>query len=220
MERVAEPELMDRPAHARAYARADFAEPHDRLIDRFAACFPGARPRQVLDLGCGPGDVSWRFARAHPEATVVGVDASLPMLEEGRRLLAGHPEGRRVRLVAGRLPAGPLRRHAFDTVIANSLLHHLTDPGVLWSAIREHGAPGAMVFAADLRRPPSAAAAALLVASHAGGEPALLRDDFLASLHAAYRPDEVRAQLDAAGLPELAVDAVGDRHLVAWGRLP
>jgi hypothetical protein len=36
----------------------------------------------------------------------------------------------------------------------------------------------------------------------------------------AFEPEEVRQQLDAAKLAHLAVEAVGDIHLIAYGRLP
>ena len=63
------------------------------------------------------------------------------------------------------------------------------------------------------------------VAAHAAhsarrhvGDPEVLRQDFRNSLIAAYRPDEVRAQLAAAGLAHLAVEQVTDRHLLVTGR--
>ena len=43
-------------------------------------------------------------------------------------------------------------------------------------------------------------------------EPEVLRRDFYNSLLAAYRPEEVREQLDRAGLKRLRVEAVSDRH--------
>ena len=35
---------------------------------------------RILDLGCGPGNISFRLARACPHATVLGLDGSAPML--------------------------------------------------------------------------------------------------------------------------------------------
>jgi len=43
--------------------------------------------------------------------------------------------------------------------------------------------------------------------------------DFYRSLLAAFTPAEVRAQLRAAGLEELAVEVISDRHLFVSGRL-
>ena len=39
MERVTEPELMDEPSQAEAYAAADFAEAHGRIVEGFTV-FP------------------------------------------------------------------------------------------------------------------------------------------------------------------------------------
>jgi hypothetical protein len=105
-------------------------------------------------------------------------------------------------------------------VISNSLLHHLHDPGVFWSAVREAGAPGAAVLVMDLFRPESEAAARALVDQYAAGEPEVLRRDFLASLCAAFEPGEIRQQLREAGLDALDVRTVSDRHLLVTGRLP
>ena len=49
--------------------------------------------------------------------------------------------------------------------------------------------------------------------------PPVLRNDFLNSLCAAYRPDEVARQLASAGLERLQVEVVSDRHLIVFGRL-
>jgi hypothetical protein len=69
----------------------------------------------------------------------------------------------------------------------------------------------------DLLRPASRDDAARLVAEHAAHEPEILRHDFLASLLAAYRPAEVHNQLRAAGLNDLTVETVTDRHFIVWG---
>ena len=54
-----------------------------------------AAPRAVVDLGCGPGDLTATLAQRWPGATVTGVDSSPEMIERAGR--AGH----RVRFVAG-----------------------------------------------------------------------------------------------------------------------
>lgn len=219
MERVPEPELMSDPVQARAYAEADFSEPHEAFVDRFRERFPDRRPRRVLDLGCGPADVTCRFARAYPDATIVGVDGAPAMIALARAALARAGLGERVALVTGRLPGVDLPARHFDTVISNSLLHHLGDPAVLWQAIAAHAAPGAAVFVMDLARPASRAHARACVARYAAGEPAILQRDFYNSLLAAFTPEEIRAQLARAGLP-FTVEPASDRHVVIHGRLP
>jgi 2-polyprenyl-3-methyl-5-hydroxy-6-metoxy-1,4-benzoquinol methylase len=218
MERIAEPELMDEPAQALAYACADFSEPHDAFVARFCRCFPDFAGGAVLDLGCGPADITIRFARAYPQAQVIGIDGAAAMLELGRQAIAAAGLAARIRLTELRLPAAELGG-TYQAVISNSLLHHLARPAVLWDAVRTAAAPGAVVFLMDLLRPPSREAAAALVALHAAAAPEVLRRDFFNSLLAAFRPDEVREQLAAAGLSGIRVEVASDRHLIAYGRV-
>ena len=208
---------MDTAEQARAYATADFTEPHEAFVARFRERFPGFRAGRVLDLGCGTADVTVRFARAYPEARVHGVDGASAMLDEGRKLVRTAGVGDRVSLELVRLPSPTLPGTAYDAVISNSLLHHLADPRVLWTTAVTAAHVGAPVFVMDLCRPPSTDGARQLVNSYAGDESRVLRDDFYRSLCAAYTPDEVRAQLADAGLGSFCVGHAGDRHLLVWG---
>jgi trans-aconitate methyltransferase len=219
MERVPEPELMSDAEQARAYAAADFSEPHDRFVQLLAERLYGL-PESGLaaDLGCGPGDIAFRFARRFPGWTLDAVDGSAAMLALGRRAAAERGLAGRVRFLERRLPsAAPGTPYAL--LFSNSLLHHLSDPAVLWSTLRQWGSPGSAAFAMDLLRPASRADAEALVARYAAAEPEVLRRDFLHSLLAAYRPDEVRAQLERAGLARLQLEVVSDRHFIVWGAL-
>jgi trans-aconitate methyltransferase len=220
MKRIPEPELMDDPEQAQAYALADFSEPHQAFIDQFARCFPRHRPRRVLDLGCGPADISIRFARAYPDCEITGVDAAEAMLTFGREAIAAAALTARVRLRQVHLPATLAGAGIFDTVISNSLLHHLADPAVLWQTLAQLPGTRMAAFVMDLMRPPSEQIARERVQRYAGQEPEILRRDFYHSLCAAYRPDEVQAQLRATGLAgHLQIEVVSDRHLVVWGQL-
>ena len=217
MERVPEPKLMLEPEQVRAYAEADFDEPHGRLIELLLARLDLPESGVAIDLGCGPGDIALRLARALPGWQVDGVDGSRPMLESGRRRLVSEGLAERVRLLHCQLPTPTLPRPAYDLVLSNSLLHHLSEPGVLWSTARAALRDGGALFVMDLMRPESPEAVEALVARHARGEPEILRRDFRASLRAAWRVDEVRAQLAEAGLEALRVEPVSDRHWIAWG---
>lgn len=219
MKRIPEPELMDEPEQARAYAHADFAQPHQAFVERFHRCFPGHRPRQVLDLGCGAADITIRFARACPESRLTGVDGSAAMLEFAREAIAEAELGDRIQLRQARLPETGLPRCAFDTVISNSLLHHLHDPRTLWRAVTQYAAPGAAVFIMDLRRPDSRERAGALVDEYAATEPEILRRDFFNSLLAAFRPEEITEQLAQAGLAPFRAEAAGDRHIIVHGKM-
>lgn len=211
---------MDDAAQARAYAEADFAVAHQMLVDAFDACLPGQpEPARVLDLGCGPADVTLRFARRWPQACIDGVDGAPAMLALGREQVARAGLQRRVRLHELRLPAAAFPAAPYDAIVSNSLLHHLHDPQVLWQAVRAAGRPGSAVYIADLMRPQDHAQWRALVARHAAGAPPVLERDFRQSLQAAFRPDELRAQLAAAGLGHFSVQVLSDRHLAVAGVL-
>jgi ubiquinone/menaquinone biosynthesis C-methylase UbiE len=212
---------MDEEDQARAYAEADFSEPHDHFVSLFQAAFPDSSfAGTVLDLGCGSADVIVRFARAFPNCRIDGVDGAEAMLGFGRKAVRSAGLEHRIRLISGYLPDASLPLRSYDAVISNSLLHHLADPMVLWASVQRLGKPGAPVFIMDLLRPESEERLNELVRQHAADAPDVLKRDFSASLRAAYRPDEIRAQLDNAGLTDFTVDIVCDRHLVVSGRLP
>lgn len=71
----------------------------------------------VVDLGCGPGNLTALLAERWPEADVVGVDSSPDMVAA-----AGEHAGERLRFVEGDLatwrPETPV-----DVVVANAALH-------------------------------------------------------------------------------------------------
>lgn len=220
MERVTEPELMDEDTQAKAYSEADFATPHERFVDLFLASWPGGKLHgPILDLGCGPADVTVRLARRCPEATVHGVDGSAAMLAYGKRRVAAAGLEARVTLAQALLPRDQPPLDTYPILVSNSLLHHLHDPSGLWTTVKKHAAKGAHVFIMDLMRPASMKDVDHLVTTYSQGEPDVLVRDFHASLCAAFTPDEVRAQLKSAGLEQLRVEIVSDRHLTISGAL-
>lgn len=221
MQRQPEPQLMDAPDQAAAYAQADFSAPHQFLVEQISRLLPKLPvAARVLDLGCGPADVTVRFARAFPGWHIDGVDGAPAMLELGRAHVAAAGLGARVRLHQAVLPGDPLPGRGYQVILGNSLLHHLHRPQVLWQAVRAAAAPGAAVYVTDLRRPADEGSLRQLVDAYSAPEPAVLRRDFEASLRAAFTVQEVRAQLVLAGLTNLVVTELSDRHLAVSGRAP
>ena len=141
------------------------------------------------------------------------------MLDAGEPILKKFGLGQRIQLVYGYLPNVDLSRGSFDTVISNSLLHHLDDPMVIWESVKRFGQSNSSVFIMDLMRPDSTETAEQFVEMYARDEPEILRHDFYHSLLAAYTVDEVKEQLANAHLNQLETIAVSDRHLIVHGRL-
>jgi len=211
MERIVEPELMTEAEQARAYAEADFESAHGRYPLLFQEKFPDCPPTgYALDIGCGPGDVTRRFAQILPGWTFDAVDGSATMLAQA-------PKTERINYIHGFIPGAPLPRVRYDLVLSSSLLHHLHNPAVLWDSVRQRTSTGSMVFVVDLRRPGSREIAQQLTDQYTQGEPEVLRRDFYNSLLAAFTPQEVRRQIDLTGLDRLNVEVISDRHLLASG---
>jgi SAM-dependent methyltransferase len=218
MDRFAEPELMLDAEQARAYASADFEEPHSRCIDLLKQRLVDLPASGVaLDLGCGPGDISLRFLRGFARWRVDALDGSPAMLELGRQAAARAGLGARVRFHEVLLPQGSAPGRSYDLIFSNALLHHLEDPGALWSSACRWSGTDTLFFVMDLMRPESRGRVQELVDRHACNEPDVLRTDFHNSLLAAYRPSEVREQLEGASLSHLEIEVVSDRHFIVWG---
>lgn len=215
MERVLEPELMDDERQSIAYAKADFSTSNQFFVDGLIRDFPN-HLHTVVDIGCGPGDVDVRLARAVPRIQITAIDGSAPMLALARDAVRAAGLQKRVTLVEGYIPGVALPDRSYDAVLSKDLLHHLPDPSVLWEEVARLGRPGAAIYVMDLVRPPTTADAHRIVDTVAANEDPILRDDFYNSLCAAFTPDELRVQVTSAGL-QLEIVQVSDRHMVAKG---
>ncbi len=218
MNRIPEPDIMGGVEQARAYAAADFSEPHNAFVQYFKDRFPDFTEGDVLDLGCGAADVTIRFATAYPSVHITGVDGSKAMLDIARKDISAAELNGRVRVLNCYLPDRNLSTKKFNAVISNSLLHHLADPGTLWNTAIECTEHDSRLFMMDLFRPETTAEARDLVSLHAAEAPEILKKDFYNSLLAAYTIKEVRQQIQNFHLEHLKVEAVSDRHIIVWGR--
>ena len=216
MKRTLEPELMDDSEQALAYARADFEKENQGFVDRFREYFPEFIEGHILDLGCGPGDIPVRFARALPLCRITGVDASEPMI--GLAGVAVKQAGL-VDRIAFRCERfqGLLLGEPADAAVSNSLLHHVPNPLQLWYRLRQMVKSGSPVLVMDLLRPDSPEEAQAIVDRYAAQEPEILRRDFYRSLLASFTEDEVAAQLAEMNMSRLMIDVVDDRHWVVSG---
>jgi trans-aconitate methyltransferase len=77
-------------------------------------CLEPSPDEQVLDLGCGTGQLTWQIADSG--ATTVGTDSTPDMIARARE---AHPDLPFVRADARALPFG----RSFDAVFSNAVLH-------------------------------------------------------------------------------------------------
>ncbi len=219
MKRLPEPELMVEPKQVSAYAGADFEEPHSNFINLLKKYCPKVNgARSVLDLGCGPGDVTFKFANAFPEATIDAVDGSKEMLEFAKNILGDIPELRgRINYIHSMIHDYKSTKE-YDLIYSNSLLHHLPDPIVLWNKIYEISSEETKIFVMDLLRPETIEEAKKLKELYVSNEPEVLRKDFYNSLLAAFEIEEVKEQLREVSLNHLEVEQISDRHLIVFDK--
>lgn len=216
MKRVLEPELMEDPVQVIAYAEADFDEPHNGFVQRLKRLinnplFNG----KTLDLGCGSGDISRRFAIEFPHCLCDAIDGSKPMIDYARDSIS-QTLLHRINFIHAKLPVAQLPHAPYNIIFSNSLLHHLPEPNVLWQTIINYSSPGTFVAVMDLIRPDSETTAQALVKTYTANEPEVLQRDFYYSLLAAFTADEINLQLAQSRLP-LTAEIVSDRHVFISG---
>jgi tRNA (cmo5U34)-methyltransferase len=96
---------------------------YDRLEDETLAA-TGVGAKSVLELGIGTGETARRLLDRHPDARLIGIDASLGMVSVARDSLPSD----RVKLLVGRLE-DPLPEGYFDLVVSALAVHHLEGTG-------------------------------------------------------------------------------------------
>jgi tRNA (cmo5U34)-methyltransferase len=92
---------------------------YDRLEDEALAA-TGVGVKSVLELGTGTGETARRVLDRHPDAQLIGIDASPGMVNVARDSLPSD----RVKLLVRRLE-DPLPEGSFDLVVSALAVHHL-----------------------------------------------------------------------------------------------
>jgi trans-aconitate methyltransferase len=67
-----------------AYLR--YSDERSRPFHDLVARIPAARPRAVVDLGCGPGQLTATLAERWPTSRVLGLDSAPEMIDRAAAL--------------------------------------------------------------------------------------------------------------------------------------
>lgn len=146
---------------------------YDRIVEHYATMWPllvpgyvpilnamldvvlaaSSRPREILDVGCGPGSATAAVAAAcDPQAQVTLVDGSPEMLRAAQAVVSAHVRA----TIAGDFTAPDIAALAFvprryDLVLCAFALHHLSDQDkrLTLEHLAEALAPGGLLLLAD-----------------------------------------------------------------------
>ncbi len=227
MKRIPEKPLMEGTFQVKSYSDANFSRSDKEYVLRLEEFLASKKklPSQddlLVDLGCGPGNITELLAERWPKTRVVGIDGSQMMLAEAlrreRRLDLENLEYVNLFLSAEMVQASDLFLKA-NIVVSNSLLHHFPYPSSFWKVLKSIAEPLSLVFHRDLRRPDSFEQMLSLQKKHLPIAPEILISDYMASLQASFTVEEVREQLKNEELSKLQVVEVDDRYIDIFGEL-
>jgi SAM-dependent methyltransferase len=182
------------------------------LVDAVRPHLEASPHPSLLDVGCGSGDVAAFLARAtsRPVRTV-GADLKLLHVQQAPRDV--------VRPVVADVHALPFRERTFDVVLASLFLHHFDGDAPAAVLAKLYSLCRRALVVTDLHR------ARVPYAFGRVTFPWLFRsrvsvNDGLLSIRRAFRPDELRAQFAAAGLPDVRLRRVFPYRLLAVAARP
>jgi len=110
------------------------------------------RGARVLEVGCGPGQLSIRMAREYG-LDVSGLDLDPAMIERARRNAerAGNGNERRPAFGVGDVASLPFPDASFDLVVSTLSMHHWADPAAGLAEIGRVLRPGTLALIWDFR---------------------------------------------------------------------
>ncbi|MBA2261561.1 MAG: methyltransferase domain-containing protein, partial [Solirubrobacterales bacterium] len=130
-----------------AFIRREGVPGYDRLQKEAVAATLGLAASSILELGTGTGETARRLLEAHPDASLLGLDANEDMLAAARERLDPARTALELRRLEDALPDGP-----FDLVASALAVHHLQAAGKadLFARVRAVLAPGGRFVLADV----------------------------------------------------------------------
>ncbi len=210
IERILEPEVMDTFEEASAYDAMDHADVNRRFVEDLLLRAPLGR--DVLDLGTGTALIPIELCLRNEEVRVMAFDASVEMLELARYHLESNGMTQRIQLQFGDAKELIFQDAYFDSVVSNSIVHHIPDPSTILSEAVRVLRPGGLLFIRDLYRPDTESQIEQLVELYTSSETEYSQQLFRQSLHAALRLDEVQALVARMGFDVQTVSMTSDRH--------
>ena len=214
LQRVLEPEVMDTEEEARDYNQMDHATVNRVFVDDLLA-FANSLDLElndVLDLGTGTALIPIELCERDSDCRVMAIDMAVHMLDLARYNIEAASQTERITLAQVDAKSMAYEDGMFQTVISNSIIHHIPEPEVCVQQMVRVTATGGMLFVRDLLRPQSDEAVRELVQTYAGDENEHSQKMFDDSLRAALSLEEIRNMVGPLGFAPETVQQTTDRH--------
>ena len=227
MDRRAEPELMNTKDQVESYSEADFSKGEIKFVRLIKNYLEKNNIHitsndLIVDLGCGPGNISEKLSKEWPNTSVIGIDGSKEMINMAkiRKNLQEKPlnnlnylceDIKNIKLV------DISDKKQINLLVSNSLIHHITHINQFFECILSLSSENTLNFHKDLIRPINEEYALKLKAECALKYNETLTSDYYASLQASYRVDELRKLISDKNLVHLDVLEEDNKYLILYG---
>ena len=230
MERVPEPELMEEKEQVISYDEADFSEGEVNLINQINQYLLKknislGEKDLIVDLGCGPGNISEKLAIKWPNTAVVGIDGSKEMIlrAEYNKSISNKKKLKNLRYICSDIKDIKSNNFLFkkriSLLVSNSLIHHITNLEDFFNTIRILSSNNTVNFHKDLKRPLDEKSALELKAQCSKKYNEILTNDYYASLRASYTFKELKNFTLENDLSSLDVFEEGENYLIVYGNV-
>ena len=231
MERVPEPELMEEKEQVISYDEADFSEGEVNLINQInhyllRKNISLGEKDLIVDLGCGPGNISEKLAIKWPNTEVVGIDGSKEMIlraEYNKNISTNQKKLKNLLYICSDIKDIKSDNFLFNKeislLVSNSLIHHITYIEDFFNTIKSLSSNSTVNFHKDLKRPLDEKSALELKAQCSKIYNETLTNDYYASLKASYTFKELKKFTLENNLSSLEVFEDGDKYLIVYGNV-
>ena len=205
---------MDTPEEANDYNDMDHSQVNEIFVNDllgFAnnhACQIG----DVLDMGTGTAQIPIELCQRFEDCRVMAIDMSVNMLDLARYNIEAESLIERITLAKVDAKEMPYQDGMFQTVMSNSIIHHIPEPLACFKEMVRVAKPGGIIFVRDLLRPKTDDEVQQLVQLYTGEENKHSQQMFDDSLRAALTVEEVQEFVEQCGVNADSVQQTTDRH--------
>ena len=231
MDREPEPELMNKKSQVKAYCSADFSLGEINFI-KFISNYLKinninlSRNDLIVDLGCGPGNISEKLSERWPDVNVLGIDGSQEMIREAESRMLKNKimnKFRNLNYLCSDIRKIStheiLSRKKINLLVSNSFIHHIIDIDHFFKFIVNLSNRETINFHKDLIRPKDEETALKLKDKCSQKYSSILTNDYYASLKASYRINEVQEKILELNLNYMNVIEESEEYLIVYGKV-